>query len=81
MANLDKTLYIVVWQEQDREPDWLHVVAKNLTEERAKRYIRKHLAFVEDNPDPVFEYFWHTTVEEAEGVGEKNNYNIVAVMK
>lgn len=76
-----KQLYIIVWQEREREPDWLHVVADNLTETRAKKYIRKHLEFVEDNPDAEFEFFWYTTVEEAEGVGTKNNYNVGVTLK
>lgn len=72
-----KQLYIIVWQEREREPDWLHVVAgDNLTEERARNYVRKYLKEYEDVTDPDFEYFWHTSVTEANGVGTKNKYSV-----
>lgn len=71
-----KQLYMIVWQEREREPDYLHVVADNLTETRAKKYIQKHLLFLDDNPDAEFDYFWHEPISIAEGVGTKNNYNI-----
>lgn len=77
MATLDKQLYLIVWQEHDQEPDWLHVVAKNLTEARAKKYIAKYLEFIDENVDPSYEYFWYTDVPTAEGVGTKDNYNII----
>ena len=76
-----KQLYIIVWQERESEPDWLHVVADNLTETRAQNYIRKHLEFLEDNPDAKFEYFWHTPVPVAEGVGTINNYSVEVTKK
>lgn len=71
-----KRLYIVVWQEREREPDWLHVVADNLTETRAKKYIQKHLLYLDDNPDAEFEYFWYEAIDQAEGVGTKNDYHV-----
>lgn len=71
-----KRLYVVVWQEREQEPDWLHVVADNLTETRAKKYIQKHLLYIDDNPDVDFEYFWFEAINEAEGVGTKNNYKV-----
>ena len=71
-----KKLYIIVWQERENEPDWLHVVADNLTETRAKRQVNKYLLEEQDNPDPNFEYFWYTPIEKAEGVGEKNSYSV-----
>lgn len=71
-----KQLYIIVWQERDCEPDWLHIVADNLTETRAKKYIQKYMLDVDDNPDVDFEYFWYTTITQAEGVGTKNNYKV-----
>jgi hypothetical protein len=69
-------LYIIVWQEEEGEPDWCHVVAKNLTEPRAKKYVKKYLADEWDNPDPTFTYFWHTPISTAEGISSKNRYNI-----
>jgi hypothetical protein len=81
MATLNKSLYLIVWQERDREPDWLHVVADNLTETRARKYIAKHLLFVDDNPDAEFEYFWFERIEVAEGVGTKNNYNVIVAQQ
>lgn len=81
MATLNKTLYIIVWQEREREPDWLHVVADNLTETRARKIVQKFLKEEDDNADAEFEYFWHTTVTYAKGVGNKNEYDIMAVRK
>ena len=76
-----KQLYIIVWQERESEPDWLHVVADNLTETRAQKYIRKHLEFVEDNPDADFEYFWFEAINEAKAIGTKNNYNVITELR
>lgn len=73
---MTKRLYIIVWQEREREPDWLHVVADNLTETRAQKYIQKHLLYIDDNPDVDFEYFWFEAISGAEGVGTKNNYSV-----
>lgn len=67
-------LYIIAWQEREREPDWLHLVANNLTEARAQRYIKKYLLEMDDNPDAEFEYFWYEPVQQADGVGNKNKY-------
>jgi len=69
-------LYIIIWQEYGAEPDWLHVVAKNLTESKADKLVRAHLLKDWDNPSPSFEYFWYTQIKQAEGVGTKNTYSI-----
>jgi hypothetical protein len=71
-----KKLYAIVWQEMDREPDWLHVVADNLTDTRARKFVRTYLKEVDDNADVDFEYFWYTTVDQADGVGNKNVYSV-----
>ena len=76
-----KQLYIIVWQEREREPDWLHVVADNLTETRAQKYTKKHLQYIDDNPDPDFEYFWFCAITEAKGVGTINSYNVEVTKK
>ncbi len=67
-------LYLIVWQEEDGEPDWLHIVAKNLTEARAQRYVKKHLHEMDDNPDATFLYFWYEPIQQANGIGTKNSY-------
>lgn len=81
MATLNKRLYVIVWQEREREPDWLHVVADNLTETRAQKYVKKHLQHIDDNPDAEFEYFWFEAITEAEGVGTINNYDVIVARK
>lgn len=69
-------LYTIVWQERDNEPDFMHVVAKNLTEERARKYVSKYLLDEWDTTNPNYEYFWYTPVQEAVGIGTKNTYSI-----
>lgn len=72
----DMNLYMIIWQEYQAEPDWLFIVAKNLTEERAKRYVKKQLLEDWDNAEPRFEYFWYDSVSRAQGIGTKAIYKI-----